>query len=183
MPFYPGPGLGGHCIPIDPFYLTWKAKEFDMATRFVELAGEINSAMPYQVVDLVAEGLSAVHKKGLNGANLLIMGIAYKKNLDDLRESPALKIWEILERRGANVSFFDQYIPVVPKTREYGEYAGRRSVEWTKDAIGRFDALVVTTDHDAVDYTQMTEWAQLVFDSRNVTRALPSDLKRKVILV
>jgi len=183
MPFYPGPGLGGHCIPIDPYYLTWKAKEFDIATRFVELAGDINSAMPYQVVELVSDGLSTVHKKGLSGANLLLVGLAYKKNLDDLRESPALKIWAILEKRGVKVSYYDPYIPVVPKTREYGAFADVQSIVWTKDAVGRFDAVIVTTDHDAVDYAQMTEWAQLVFDSRNATRALSKELKRKVILV
>ena len=183
MPFYPGPGLGGHCIPIDPYYLTWKAKEFDIATRFVELAGDINSAMPYQVVELVADGLSTVHKKGLSGASLLLVGLAYKKNLDDLRESPALKIWVILEKRGVKVSYYDPYIPVVPKTREYGAFADVQSIGWTKDAVGRFDAVIVTTDHDAVDYAQMTEWAQLVFDSRNATRSLPKELKRKVILV
>ena len=124
MPFYPGPGLGGHCIPIDPFYLTWKAREYDIATRFIELAGEINTEMPYHVVNRLAEAVDRSAGRGLNGARILILGVAYKKNVDDMRESPALKLMALLERRGAVVDYHDPFIPVLPPTREHGENEG-----------------------------------------------------------
>ena len=171
MPFYPGPGLGGHCIPIDPFYLTWKAREFDTSTRFIELAGEINTAMPGYVVDRLAETLDRRFAKPLNGARLLILGVAYKKNVDDIRESPALRIISLLERRGALVDFFDPLVPEIPATREYPELAGRRSIEWSVDAIGDYDGSLICTDHDAVDYGELVAHSALVVDTRNATAA------------
>ncbi len=170
MPFYPGPGLGGHCIPIDPFYLAWKAKEFDIATRFIELAGEINSAMPYRVVEVLHRALDQRLNKGLNGTRILIGGIAYKKNVDDMRESPALKIIEILEDRGAIVSFYDPFVPEIPMTREHAFLAGRKSQHWTDDLAGDFDATLIVTDHDSVNYEAIVKAAPLVVDTRNACR-------------
>jgi UDP-N-acetyl-D-glucosamine dehydrogenase len=167
MPFYPGPGLGGHCIPIDPFYLTWKAREFGIATRFIELAGQINTAMPDYVVSELALRLDQAQQRGLNGANILILGLAYKRNVDDLRESPALRLMQRLEQRGAVVSFFDPYIPLVPVTRDYGGLAGRRSIEWDPARIGAFDAVLIATDHDGVDYAALAACARLIIDTRN----------------
>jgi UDP-N-acetyl-D-glucosamine dehydrogenase len=166
MPFYPGPGLGGHCIPIDPFYLTWKAREFDMTTRFIELAGQINMAMPRRVVDRLIEALDAHGGGGLNGSRVLIVGLAYKKNVDDMRESPSLKLIELLEARGARVDYYDPYIPIVPPTREHSELAGRRSIEWKHELIAGYDAVLIATDHDNVDYSALTR-AKLVIDTRN----------------
>jgi UDP-N-acetyl-D-glucosamine dehydrogenase len=170
MPFYPGPGLGGHCIPIDPFYLTWKAREYDIATRFIELAGEINSAMPHRVVERLAQALDAHSGKGLNGAQVLIAGIAYKKNVDDMRESPALKIIEILGRRGARLAYFDPFVPVIPQTREHAELAGWKSVPWRADLAADYDAVLIVTDHDTVDYAALAAHAPLVVDTRNACR-------------
>lgn len=170
MPFYPGPGLGGHCIPIDPFYLTWKAREYDIATRFIELAGEINSAMPQRVVERLAQALDAHSGKGLNGAKVLIAGIAYKKNVDDMRESPALKIIELLERRGARVAYFDPFVPVIPQTREHAELAGWKSVAWRADLAVDYDAVLIVTDHDNVDYGALAAHAPLIVDTRNACR-------------
>lgn len=170
MPFYPGPGLGGHCIPIDPFYLSWKAKEFDITTRFIELAGEINSAMPYRVVERLALALDQRSGKGLNGARVLIGGIAYKKNVDDMRESPALKLIELLEERGSKIDYFDPFVPKIPMTREYAELAGRKSVIWREDLTADYDATLIVTDHDGVDYAAMVEHAPLLVDTRNACR-------------
>ncbi|HVJ40787.1 MAG TPA: nucleotide sugar dehydrogenase [Dongiaceae bacterium] len=167
MPFYPGPGLGGHCIPIDPFYLTWKAREFGINTRFIELAGEINTAMPGFVISRLVEALSAGSGKALKGARILMLGVAYKKNVDDLRESPALHIMEALEKLGAKVSYHDPHIPRITPTREYPELTGRRSVALTDKAIAAADAVVIVTDHDAVDYQRVAGKAQLVIDTRN----------------
>src|SRR5437763_10733093 len=148
MPFYPGPGLGGHCIPIDPFYLTWKAREFGLATRFIELAGEINTAMPRHVVDKLAEALSERCGRALKDARILILGVAYKKNVDDMRESPALKIMELLERRGARVGFHDPLVPEIPPTRDYASFAGRRSAPLVRKYLaGCYEAMIIT-DHD-----------------------------------
>ncbi len=133
MPFYPGPGLGGHCIPIDPFYLTWKAREYNHQTKFIELAGEINRNMPKYVVAKVAEALSGRQKKALNGAKILVVGIAYKKNVDDMRESPSLVLMELLKEQGAAFDYYDPYIPVVPQTREHADFTGMKSIEWTKE--------------------------------------------------
>ncbi|MBV8890343.1 MAG: nucleotide sugar dehydrogenase [Alphaproteobacteria bacterium] len=177
MPFYPGPGLGGHCIPIDPFYLTWKAREFDLATRFIELAGEINTAMPRWVVDKAVAALSERAGRALKGARILVVGIAYKKNVDDMRESPALKIMEILERRGACVSYHDPFLPELPSTREHPEFAGRRSTPLTPAGVSEFEIALICTDHDALDYALLVEHAPLIIDTRNACaqRGLASD--------
>lgn len=167
MPFYPGPGLGGHCIPIDPFYLTWKAREYDITTRFIELAGQINSAMPYVVVNKLAEVLDLHGHKNLSNARILILGIAYKKNIDDMRESPSLKLIELLEKRGTHVEFYDPYIPVIPPTREHAELTGRKSVALDVATLAGFDAVLIATDHDDVDYKFLVDNAKLVVDTRN----------------
>jgi UDP-N-acetyl-D-glucosamine dehydrogenase len=167
MPFYPGPGLGGHCIPIDPFYLTWKAKEYDMPTRFIELAGEINTNMPYWVVAKIMEALNRV-KKSLNGASLLILGAAYKKDIDDMRESPTLKLIEILEEKGAHVSYNDPYIPVMPIVRKY--QFDMKSVELTPKNLQSFDAVIISTAHSAYNYNFIATHAQMVIDTRNAMK-------------
>lgn len=167
MPFYPGPGLGGHCIPIDPFYLTWKAREYDITTRFIELAGQINSRMPYTVVNRLAEAVDRKVGKGLASARILILGIAYKKNVDDMRESPSLKLIELIEARGAHVDYHDPYIPVIPMTREHAPLAGRTSVPLTADVLKGYDGVLIATDHDEVDYRLVVEASKLVVDTRN----------------
>ncbi len=172
MPFYPGPGLGGHCIPIDPFYLTWKAREFDIATRFIELAGEVNTRMPYYVVERVAAELDARFGRGLKAARVLIVGLAYKKNVDDMRESPALKLMDIFSARGAEVAYHDPHLPVVLPSRHYQEWAGMRSLDLHPQAIAGFDCVVIATDHDAIDYRVLVESARLVVDTRNVCKRL-----------
>ena len=168
MPFYPGPGLGGHCIPIDPFYLTWKAREYELNTRFIEIAGEIIANMPRYVVSKLVEGLDAKFKKGLNGATILLLGMAYKKNVDDMRETPTLKLIDLIEARGARTDYHDPFVPEVPMTREHPEYAGRKSVALTADAIKAYDAVVIVTDHDDVDYALVSKHAKLVVDTRNM---------------
>ena len=168
MPFYPGPGLGGHCIPIDPFYLTWKAREFDMPTRLVELAGEINTAMPGHVVSVCIEELNARFAKGLNGAKVLLVGLAYKKNVGDIRESPGLTLIRLLEERGAKVDYLDPHVPVITMTREHPEIAGRSSVAGDAGTFARYDLALIATDHDAVDYAALVENSRLVVDTRNV---------------
>lgn len=172
MPFYPGPGLGGHCIPIDPFYLTWKAREYDMSTRFIELAGEVNTAMPRHVVGVLADALNCRFAKSLNRARVLVLGIAYKKNVDDIRESPTLRIMELLEAQGASVAFHDPYVPVVPATREHAKLAGRTGVSLTDDIIKEMDAVLIVTDHDEVDYDAVVAASRLVVDTRNATRSV-----------
>ncbi len=180
MPFYPGPGLGGHCIPIDPFYLTWKAREYGLSTRFVELAGEINTEMPRHVVGRLAEALDARTGKGLNGARVLVLGVAYKKNVDDTRGSPAFVIIEMLEARGAAVAFHDPYVTEIPPTREHARLAGRRSVDLDADTLADFDAVLIVTDHGAVDYDALVAHSRLVVDTRNVTRDVPAHRERIV---
>lgn len=164
-PYYPGPGLGGHCIPIDPFYLTWKAKEYNINTRFIELSGEINGAMPMRVVDQLQHRLSARIGKALNGARILVAGIAYKKNINDLRESPALHILDLLKARGADVSYSDPYCPEIPNTRDHPGLTGMKSVDVTSSD---WDAVLIVTDHDGVDYAALAENADVVVDTRNV---------------
>lgn len=178
MPFYPGPGLGGHCIPIDPFYLTWKAREHGLATRFIELAGEINTDMPRHVVRRLAEALDAQTGKGLNGARILLVGLAYKKNIDDIRESPALAIIELLEARGAIVDYYDPYVAEIPMTREHAPLAGRRSVAWDSAKLAAYDAAFICTDHDAVDYAGLVANSRLVVDTRNATRNVAEHRER-----
>lgn len=162
--FYPGPGLGGHCIPIDPFYLTWKAREYDINTKFIELAGEINTYQPYYVVDRTREALDG-NRKSLNGSKVLILGAAYKKDIDDMRESPSLKLIEIFREKGAEVSYNDPYVPRLPKTRKY-EFQ-MDSVELTAENLKSFDAVVLSTDHSSYDYKFIAENAKMIVDSRN----------------
>lgn len=171
MAFYPGPGLGGHCIPIDPFYLTWKAREFGQLTKFIELAGEVNTAMPLYVVNQVAEALNAAHKP-VNSSRVLLMGLAYKANVDDMRESPTFVLMDELKRRGAIVEYFDPYIPVVTPTREHGNWTGKQSINWGKAEVASFDAVVIATAHDNVDHRQLAEWAALIVDTRNAMSAI-----------
>lgn len=167
MPFRPGPGLGGHCIPIDPFYLTWKAHEAGVHSRFIELAGEINRAMPRWVVERLAEAVDRASGKGLSASRILILGVAYKKNVDDVRESPAFAIWELLEARGAEVAFHDPHVASIPSTREHARLAGRRSVPLEAETLGGFDAVLVVTDHDAIDWAAVAAHARLVVDTRD----------------
>jgi UDP-N-acetyl-D-glucosamine dehydrogenase len=167
MPFYPGPGLGGHCIPIDPFYLTWKSREYELPTRFIELAGEINSAMPRHIVDRLAEALSTRQGKALSRARVLIIGLAYKKNVPDIRESPSLKLIELIEARGGETGYHDPHVASIPPTREHKALAGRRSVDWTEETVRGFDAVLIATDHDAVDYASLARWSPLIVDTRN----------------
>ncbi len=167
MAFYPGPGLGGHCIPIDPFYLTWKAREYEIATRFIELAGEINTRMPYAVVDKLAEAIDRISRRPFSGARILVMGVAYKKNVDDIRESPSLKLIELIERRGASASYHDPFVAQLHATREHPTLAGRRSVPLDAASIAAFDAVLIATDHDAVDYAALAEHATVIVDTRN----------------
>jgi UDP-N-acetyl-D-glucosamine dehydrogenase len=172
MPFYPGPGLGGHCIPIDPFYLTWKAREYDLTTRFIELAGQINSGMPYIVITRLGELLGSVVGKPLAGSRILMIGLAYKKNIEDMRESPSLKLLEIAEKQGASVDFHDPYVPVVPMTREHADLAGRKSVALSAEVLTGYDAVLIATDHDIIDYHLIAAHSKLVVDTRNVCARL-----------
>jgi len=180
MPFYPGPGLGGHCVPIDPFYLTWKAREYDIATRFIELAGEINTRMPYLVVSKLVENLDRRLGKPLTQAKILLLGIAYKKNVEDIRESPSLKLIGIIEERGGAVDFYDPYVAVIPPTREHGELKGRKSVKLTAASIASYDAIIIATDHDDVDYKLIATHAKLVIDTRNVMERRKISNKRVI---
>lgn len=172
MPFYPGPGLGGHCIPIDPFYLAWKAREIGKATRFIELAGEVNMSMPGHVVGRLRDELDRRFGKGLYGARILVIGIAYKKNVADMRESPALSIMELLDGAGAKVDYHDPYFPVIPPTRQHAAFAGKASVPIEDYALSRYEAAVIVTDHDAVDYARLLRFSKLVLDTRNVLARL-----------
>jgi UDP-N-acetyl-D-glucosamine dehydrogenase len=169
-PFYPGPGLGGHCIPVDPFYLSWKAREWDFRTRFIELAGEINVNMPYHVLASVSSALNR-HRKSLNGARILVLGVAYKKDIDDLRESPALTLIELLQKDGAQVSYHDPYFPFIGKGRRYDLQMKRTDL----NDLGQYDCVVIVTDHSDYDYRRIVEESQLVVDTRNATRGLASD--------
>ncbi|MBI2255515.1 MAG: nucleotide sugar dehydrogenase [Proteobacteria bacterium] len=172
MPFYPGPGLGGHCIPVDPFYLTWKAREFGIHTKFIELAGEVNAAMPEFVINQLTQQLSARQGIALRGAKILMLGIAYKKNVDDLRESPALVIYEMLLKRGAIVSYHDPHIGAIKPTRDHPALSGHCSKELTAEEIAGADAVLIVTDHDQIDYDMVVQNARLVVDTRNaVARA------------
>jgi len=166
MPFYPGPGLGGHCIPIDPFYLTWKAREFNQNTRFIELAGEINTDMPRYVETRTAEALNS-KARAIRGSKILIVGLAYKPNVDDMRESPAFKLMDALEQAGAEVSYHDPHIPVIGSTREHAHWAGVKSFDWSEKGLVDFDAILIATAHDAVDYSAIASNASLIVDTRN----------------
>jgi UDP-N-acetyl-D-glucosamine dehydrogenase len=171
MAFYPGPGLGGHCIPIDPFYLTWKAREYGQNTRFIELAGEVNTAMPEYVVGRVAAALNS-KKKAINGSRILVLGLAYKPDVDDDRESPSYHLLDLLKQRGAEVAYFDPHVPVIRMTREHPHWAGMKSVAWSGKTIGRFDLVLISTAHKAVDYRQLAHWAKVIVDSRNAMAAV-----------
>ena len=169
-PFYPGPGLGGHCIPVDPFYLSWKAKEFDFRTKFIELAGEVNVAMPYHVIAATIRALNQ-HKKSINGSKVLVLGVAYKKDIDDLRESPALTIIELLQKEGATVSYNDPFFPFVGRGRKYDLQMKCAPL----DNLGQYDCILIVTDHSDYDYKKIVSDANLVVDSRNATRGIKSD--------
>lgn len=176
MPFYPGPGLGGHCIPIDPFYLTWKAREFGQSTRFIELAGEINTSMPRYVVQRLSEALN--HKrKPLNGSRILIVGLAYKANVDDDRESPSYVLMDMLREAGCVISYYDPYVPVIRPTREHPHWAGTRSVAWSQATISEFDAVLISTAHQNVNYSELLSWANLIVDTRNIMQSFQPNTK------
>jgi len=178
MPFYPGPGLGGHCIPVDPYYLSWKAREYDFAARFIELAGEVNTAMPYHVVDAVTAALND-RKKSLRASKILLLGVAYKKDVDDLRESPALKLLELLTARGAAVEFNDPYFPALFKMRHY-DFSNMRSVPLTPERLASYDCVLIATDHSTYDYEGIVRDAKLVVDTRNATRRVKQNREKIV---
>ncbi len=168
MPFYPGPGLGGHCIPIDPFYLTWKAREYEMNTRFIELAGEVNTFMPYYVINRLGDALND-HQKSIRGSRVLVLGAAYKKDVDDPRESPSFKLMELLEEKGAEVDYNDPFIPVLPKMRMYN-VGQKKSVELTAENLAQYDCVLISTDHSAYDWDFIVAHSKLVIDTRNATK-------------
>ena len=167
--FFPGPGLGGHCIPIDPFYLTWRARQFGMPTKFIELAGEINTDMPQYVVQRTMEALNA-KKKSLNGSKVLLLGVAYKKDIDDVRESPSMALIELLETKGAKVDYNDPYIPIIPKMREYS--IKKKSIALTGTMIKKYDLVLIATDHSDYDYKWIVKNSKLIIDTRNATKAV-----------
>jgi len=166
MPFYPGPGLGGHCIPIDPFYLTWKAREFGQRTRFIELAGEINTRMPEHILNRVADALNS-QRKALNSSKILVVGLAYKPNVDDERESPSYVLMDLVSQRGAEVEYHDPYVPMIKPTREHARFAGKKSVDWNAGNIASFDLVLIATNHACVNYQELADWARCIVDTRN----------------
>ena len=172
MAFYPGPGLGGHCIPIDPFYLTWKAREYGQHTRFIELAGEINTQMPTHVIHRVADALN-FQQKSISASRILILGLAYKPGVDDERQSPSYVLMELLQQRGAEVHYHDPYVPVIRSTREHAQFAGKKSVEWNRATIESYDAVLIATNHSCVNYSELGEWARCIVDTRNAMAAVP----------
>jgi UDP-N-acetyl-D-glucosamine dehydrogenase len=176
-PFYPGPGLGGHCIPIDPFYLTWKARQYDLTTRFIELAGEVNHAMPAFVVQKLGDALND-RRKSINGSRVLIVGVSYKKDLDDTRESPALKVLDLIAKKGAEVAYHDPYVPVLGRSRRYDFQL--KSVPLTAEVVSGFDAVVITTDHSGIDYAALVRDAPLVIDTRNATAGISAGREKIV---
>lgn len=177
MAFYPGPGLGGHCIPIDPFYLTWKAREYGQNTRFIELAGEVNTSMPHHVVRRVAEALNN-EKKPVNGSKVLLVGLSYKANVDDDRESPTYVLMDLLKERGAEIAYYDPFVPVIRPTREHGHWAGTKSIAWDKNLIAGYDAVLISTAHDAVNYKELGNWAKVIVDTRNIMTQVPNPTAR-----
>jgi UDP-N-acetyl-D-glucosamine dehydrogenase len=166
MPFYPGPGLGGHCIPIAMFYLTWKAREFGQNTRFIEQAGEVNTAMPEYVINRTAEALNA-RRKAVNGSRVLVLGLPYKPNVDDDRESPSYVLLDLLKKRGADAAYYDPYVPVIRQTRQHASWAGTRSVGWNRETVAGFDAVIVATNHQSVNYSELADWEPCIVDTRN----------------
>jgi UDP-N-acetyl-D-glucosamine dehydrogenase len=179
MPFYPGPGLGGHCIPIDPFYLTWKAREYGLNTRFIELAGEINTQMPVHVIAALQEALNE-RGRTFKGSRILVVGLAYKPNVDDTRESPSFVLMDLLKARGAEVAYHDPHVPVIPPTREHAHWAGVPSITWDRDTLSGFDAVLISTAHRSVNYEELGEWSQLIVDTRNAMGALPQYADRVI---
>lgn len=171
MKFTPGPGLGGHCIPIDPFYLTWKAREFEKNTRFIELAGEVNTDMPRYVVERVMTALNA-HKKAMNGSKILVIGLAYKPDVDDMRESPTFKIFDLLKKNGADISYYDPFIPKILPTREHADWTGTESVKWNKEVVESYDAVVISTNHSNIDYKELSTWNDCIIDTRNAMNGI-----------
>ncbi|EKD45976.1 MAG: hypothetical protein ACD_69C00063G0004 [uncultured bacterium] len=169
MPFYPGPGLGGHCIPIDPFYLTWKAREYGISTRFIELSGEINTVMPDYVIERLRDELDKRFTKSINGRSILLIGMAYKKNIDDIRESPALVIFEQLLTKKAKVDYHDPYVPVIPNTREHSILVNVKSIKLNAEILKKYDAVIICTNHDCIDYELVVKHSKLVVDTRNAT--------------
>lgn len=174
--FYPGPGLGGHCIPIDPYYLTWKAREFGIHTRFIELAGEINRAMPAHVVRRCGDALNQV-KKPLNGSRVLMIGLAYKPNVDDDRESPSYELLDRFAAAGSEIDYHDPYVPVIRPSREHAHWAGKESVSWDEATIASYDLVLVSTWHDCLDIDELAQWAQFIVDTRNATARLSPDVR------
>jgi UDP-N-acetyl-D-glucosamine dehydrogenase len=166
MPFYPGPGLGGHCIPIDPFYLTWKAREYGHQTRFIELAGEINTRIPEYVINRCVEALNSV-RKSVRGSRILMIGLAYKPNVDDLRESPTFVYMDHFHRHGATVEYYDPYIPEIGPSREHMKWVGKRSVQWSTETVRSFDLSLILTNHACTNYRQLVDWSSLIVDTRN----------------
>ena len=173
MPFYPGPGLGGHCIPIDPFYLAWRARQVGQETRFVELAGEINRAMPAKVIARLRQALAA-HGKKISGAKILVLGLAYKANVDDDRESPSYALMDLLAARGAHVAYHDPHVPVIKPTRAHPHWAGTKAVKWNRKTLAGFDAVLIATAHAAVNYPQLVAWSPIIVDTRNVLAGIPA---------
>lgn len=169
MKFTPGPGLGGHCIPIDPFYLTWKAREFGINTRFIELSGEVNTAMPQYVIDRTLKALNS-QKKSLNGSRMLVIGLAYKPDVDDIRESPSFAIMDLLKEYGAEVDYYDPHVAKIHETREHGQWKGKTSTEWCQEVISSYDGIVISTNHSDINYDELVEWAALVVDTRNAIK-------------
>jgi len=169
MAFYPGPGLGGHCIPIDPFYLTWKAREYGQHTRFIELAGEINTSMPKYVIRQVMEALNQ-QKKSLNGSRVLLVGLAYKADVDDDRESPSYVLLDLLKQGGAEVAYYDPHVPVIRPTREHPQWAGLKSIPWDQSTVETFDLVLIATAHKGVNYEELAAWSKFIVDTRNAIK-------------
>ncbi len=167
MPFYPGPGLGGHCIPIDPFYLSWKARQYGQETRFIELAGIVNTEMPAYVVKRAAEALEKEGKK-LAGSRVLLVGLAYKPDVDDMRESPTFTLMDLLRAGGAETDYHDPHVPVIKPTREHGQWTGKTSVAWKREVVSKYDLVLIATAHKKVNYAELASWAPLIVDTRNV---------------
>ena len=166
MKFIPGPGLGGHCIPIDPFYLTWKAKEFEKNTRFIELSGEINNSMPLYVLNKCFTALNKKNKS-IKSSKILVIGLAYKPDIDDMRESPTFKVFDLLKKNQATFDYYDPYIPRIGKTREHMNYFGMKSIEFSKKIISSYDLVIILTNHSTIDYKKLYNWSNLILDSRN----------------
>lgn len=181
MPFYPGPGVGGHCIRIDPYYLSWKAREYGISTQFIELAGEINTNMPKKIVNRLLEELSLRQHKALAGSKVLLCGIAYKNDIDDMRESPSLELMGLLQKHGAIVEYADSYIPEIPETREHPEFAGMKTTPWTAENLSTFDAAIIATAHTNVDYEVLVKNIPLTVDTRNATVKIFKQYKDKII--